>query len=386
MANHDLAAVVAAFQIEGAFLDAAPHGSGHINDTYASRVRTARGIARYVHQRINDRIFKDPVRLMDNIARVTAHLRRKIVTAGGNPDRETLTVVPARDGSPLHRDDAGGFWRTYLFLEGARTYDVVSSADTAESAAGAFARFQKMLSDLPAPRLTETIPGFHDTPRRVAALRAAIASDVAGRAAEAARDIHQALAWADRSGTLMDLARRGLVPERITHNDTKFNNVMIDDATGRGLAVIDLDTVMPGLSVVDFGEMVRTGANPAPEDQRDLSEVRLDLAMFEPLARGYVSAAREFLTPLELDHLAYAAMLMTYENAVRFLTDHLSGDTYYKIHRPGHNLDRCRAQFALLADMERQAERMQTIVNRYRTDRPAIRPTGRGPGMQSEPE
>jgi Ser/Thr protein kinase RdoA (MazF antagonist) len=214
-------------------------------------------------------------------------------------------------------------------------------------------------------------------------LKQAIEADACDRAAEAGREVSRGLAWAAQASKLMDLARSGAIPERITHNDTKFNNVMIDDATGRGTAVIDLDTVMPGLSVIDFGEMVRTGAARAAEDERDLTQVGVDLEKFERLARGYVSAAREFLTPVELDHLAYAARLMTYENAIRFLTDYLVGDTYYKIHRSGHNLDRARAQFALLADMERQADRMQEIVNRYRS---GGGPARCGPGMQSEPE
>ncbi len=383
MARHDLSTIVPAFQIEGELLDAAPYGSGHINDTYVSRLRAAGGEVRYVHQRINHHIFKNPVALMDNIARVTAHIARKVTAAGENPLQRTLTIIPARDGRPYHRDAAGNFWRTYVFIEGARTYDVVTNPAHAESAAAAFAEFQKLLADLPPPRLTETLPGFHDTPRRVLALKQAIEADACDRAAEAGREVSRGLAWADQASKLMDLARSGAIPERITHNDTKFNNVMIDDATGRGTAVIDLDTVMPGLSVIDFGEMVRTGAALAAEDERDLTKVGLDLEKFERLARGYVSAAREFLTPIELDHLAYAARLMTYENAIRFLTDYLVGDTYFKIHRPGHNLDRARAQFALLADMERKAGQMQEIVNRYRTAGGATRC---GPGMQSEPE
>lgn len=357
--KHDLRRVASQFRIDGRFVDAAPYGSGHINDTYASRIETSGGVRRYIHQRINHRVFCDPERLMENIERVTRHLRGKVEAAGGEADREALTVVPALDGRSLWRDEASGeFWRTYLFIEGARTYDVVTSPEHAERSARAFGRFQEMLSDLPGPRLVETIPAFHDTPRRVAALRAAVEADAVGRVAEAEEEIRQAMARAERAGTLVELA----VPERITHNDTKCNNVMIDDATGEGVCVIDLDTVMPGLAVVDFGELVRTGANPAAEDERDLSKVGLDLGMFERLARGYLSAAGKMLTPLEIEHLPQAAMMMTYENGVRFLTDHLSGDTYYKVHRPGHNLDRCRVQLALLADMERKAERMAELV------------------------
>jgi Phosphotransferase enzyme family len=367
MTQHDIAGVVDAFQIEGTFLDAAPYGSGHINDTYASRVRAANGaVVRYIHQRINHTVFRDPARLMDNIARVTEHQRRKILADGGDPDRECLTLVPSVDGAPYHRDDGGSWWRTYLFIEGARTYDLVEKPEHAYHAGRAFGLFQRQLADLGEPRLHETIPDFHHTPKRVAAFEEALHRDVAGRAGEARETIDFAMARSGEASRLVDLQAEGRVPERITHNDTKFNNVMIDDITGEGVCVIDLDTVMPGLVFFDFGDAVRTGANTALEDERDLSKVALSIERFEQLTRGFLETAGNVLTAAEIDELVFGARLNTYEIAVRFLTDHLAGDTYFKVHREGHNLERARAQFALVADMERRSDTMQAIVEQYR--------------------
>jgi Ser/Thr protein kinase RdoA (MazF antagonist) len=366
MASHDLSSIVGGFAVEGAFQGAAPYGSGHINDTYAVRCATAAGVRRYLLQRINHRVFKDPAKLMENISRVTRHLRSRIEAAGGDADRQALTLVPTTGGGPVLSDAAGNFWRMYLFIEGARTYDVVEKADHVYEAARAFGEFQRGLADLPAPRLHETIPDFHHTPKRVAAFREVLAADAVGRAAGVRREIEFVLDRADRAGRLVELAAAGRLPERITHNDTKFNNVMIDDATGRGLCVVDLDTVMPGLALYDFGDAVRSGACTAAEDERDLARVAMDLGAFERLARGYLDAARDFLTAPEIDELAFSAWLITLEIGIRFLTDHLAGDVYFKVHRPGHNLDRCRTQFAMVADMERQADAMAAVVHRHR--------------------
>jgi len=369
--NHDLALVASRFQLGGRFLDAAPHGSGHINDTYASRVATPQGVRRYVHQRINTNIFRQPEQLMDNVVRVTRHLGRKIAEAGGNPQREALTVVPALDGRPYWKNEAGNFWRTYLFIEGARSYDIPPAPEAVYEAARAFGRFQRLLSELAGPRLNETIPYFHDTPRRMAAFDQALAADVANRAASARREIEFAQAHRAEAGRLVDLLAAGKVPERITHNDTKFNNAMLDDRTGRGVCVIDLDTVMPGLAMSDFGDAVRTGATPAAEDERDLSRVVCDLEMFDRLACGYLEEAGWFLTPAETAELAFSARLITFEIGLRFLTDYLAGDVYFKIHRPSQNHDRARAQFALVADMERKAAEMEAIVAKHLRRAPA---------------
>ncbi|NIA22125.1 MAG: phosphotransferase [Anaerolineaceae bacterium] len=362
MPQHDLASIVRHFAIEGEFLGAAAYGSGHINDTYASRFRTTRGLVRYIHQRINHQVFKSPGKLMENIERVTQHLCTKITAAGGDPRREALSLVPTRDGRSYHRDGDGNFWRTYLFIEGARTYDVIENLDHVYHAARAFGEFQRMITDLPSPRLHETIPDFHHTPKRIAAFRLAVAQDAAGRAGAVRDEIEFVEQRADRASRLVELAAAGTLPERITHNDTKFNNVMIDEATGRGLCVIDLDTVMPGLAMYDFGDAVRTGTNPAAEDERDLAKVEMSLALFDRLAHGYLDAAREFLSDAEIGELAFSGWLITLEIGLRFLADHLAGDVYFKVHRPDHNL----AQFRMVADMEQKADRMAAIIDKYR--------------------
>ncbi len=355
--KHDVRGVAEALQIHGEFVNAAPYGSGHINDTYCVTFQQAGVPVRYILQRINHSIFKNPVALMENVQRVTAHLAAKV---HGQPDasRRVLTLVPARDGRGWHVDAEGNHWRAYLFIEKARTYDAVESPEQAFKAAQAFGSFQKMLADLPAPRLHDTIPDFHHTPKRYAALEAAIKADLAGRAVLCKPEIDFALAHKSITSVLLDAN----LPERVTHNDTKFNNVMLDDATGEGICVIDLDTVMPGLALYDFGDMVRTTTSPAKEDERDLSKVTMQFPMFEALVRGYLSTAGEFLTPAEKKHLAFAGKLITFEIGIRFLTDFLAGDVYFKVHREGHNLDRCRTQFKLVESIEQQETRMNQLV------------------------
>jgi Ser/Thr protein kinase RdoA (MazF antagonist) len=255
-------------------------------------------------------------------------------------------------------DANGSYWRTYRFVENARTYDAVESTEQAFQAAKAFGRFQKLLVDLPAPRLHDTIKDFHHTPKRFMVLDQAIASDVAGRGILARPEIEFAFAHRSITSVLIDAN----LPERITHNDTKFNNVMLDEVTGEGICVIDLDTVMPGLALHDFGDMVRTATSPAKEDEQDLSKVTMQFSMFEALVRGYLASAGDFLTKAEKQHLVFSGKLMTFEQGIRFLTDYLQGDPYYRVSRDEHNLDRCRAQFKLLKSIERQEERMDRLV------------------------
>jgi Ser/Thr protein kinase RdoA (MazF antagonist) len=355
--KHDVRAVARHFQIPGEFLGAEPYGSGHINDTYCATFDQGGTRVRYIFQRINHTIFKNPVALMENIQRVTGHLGRK---AAGQSDasRRVLTLIPTREGLPCHRDAAGQHWRVYVFIERARTYDAVESTDQAYNAARAFGQFQIMLADLPAPRLHDTIPDFHHTPKRFAALENALAADALNRAKLCRAEIEFALGRQTVCRALLDAS----LPERVTHNDTKFNNVMLDDVTGEGICVIDLDTVMPGLALYDFGDMVRTTTSPAREDERDLSKVKMQFPMFDALARGYLSAAGEFLTPAEKKLLPLAGRLITFEIGIRFLTDYLSGDVYFKVHREGHNLDRCRTQFKLVASIEQQEEQMNQLI------------------------
>ena len=287
----DVGAVARQFAIHGDFVSAEPYGSGHINDTFCVLFDQAGTRVRYIFQRINHNIFKQPVALMENIQRVTTHLGRA-VAAEPDASRRVLTLVPARDGQPCHRDANGYYWRVYFFIERARTYDAVQSPAQAFAAARAFGRFQKLLADLPTPRLNDTIPDFHHTPKRFAALQQAIEQDAVNRAAAAKPEIEFALRHQPLTRMLLDAC----LPERVTHNDTKLNNVMLDDATGEGVCVIDLDTVMPGLALYDFGDMVRTTTSPAKEDERDLSKVTLQFPMFEALVKGYLSTASEFLT------------------------------------------------------------------------------------------
>jgi len=292
--------------------------------------------------------------------RVTEHLRAKL-SGSAEASRQALTVIPARDGRPYARDAVGNWWRMYLFIERARTYDLIENERQAYEAARAFARFQNQLADLPAPRLHETIPAFHNTLKRLDALEAAIAADAFGRKADVAAEIEFIEAHREQCGRLLARNAAGDIPERITHNDTKINNVMLDDASGEGICVIDLDTVMPGLALYDFGDMVRSATAAAKEDERDLAKVGSRIGMFEALARGYLSEAR-FLLPTEIEELAFSGRLITLTIGIRFLTDYLSGDVYFKTHRPGQNLDRCRTQLQMVRSMEAQSAAMETIV------------------------
>jgi len=389
----DFGAIVKHFQLEGHFLRAERVDSGHINDSYAVWVRReGKARRRYLFQRINHHVFRAPEKLMENIEAITTHLQAKIMAAGGDPRRETMTLIPTTKGGNLCCLPGGEYWRAAIFIEGARTYEIAESLDHVYSAARAFGRFQQLVSDFPADQLHETIPDFHHTPKRFQALVQAVERDVMNRAHSVRDEIEFTMHRAAETLTLQDLLDAGRLPLRVTHNDTKFNNILIDDETGQGICVIDLDTVMPGLSLYDFGDSVRSGANPAAEDERDLSQVTIDLDIFDRFAAGYLDAAYDFLTPLEIEYLPFSARLMTLECGMRFLTDHLNGDVYFRTHRPNHNLDRCRTQFRMVRDMEAHFDEMVRIVQTHQqqacsgsTDTPvqgnpfpAARP---GPGM-----
>lgn len=350
------------FVMYGDFISAVPYGSGHINDTYKVTMSQSGTIVNYIYQRINNNIFKNVENLMDNIRRVTEHLGQKI-TGTEDASRRALEVIPSRDGKPFVIDAEGKYWRAYLFIEKAQTYDVIKNEDQAYQAAYAFGVFQNALADMPGERLFETIPDFHDTPQRLKVLEEAIKNDVKGRVCDVQAEIDFVMARKAEVGKLIDLNAAGAIPERITHNDTKLNNVMIDDVTGKGVCVIDLDTVMPGLVHYDFGDMVRTSTSPALEDEKDLSKVFMQFNMFEALLRGYLKSAGGFLTPVERENLPFSGKLITLEIGIRFLTDYLSGDVYFKIHRPEHNLDRCRTQFKLVSSIEEQMPQMLELLN-----------------------
>ncbi len=359
--ERDPHAAAGQFEFRGEVAAMEPYGNGHINDTYLVTCRTPDGAARYILQHVNRSVFRSPTLVMENIERVTAQVAAQL---GEHPDRDrrTLRLIPTWDGGNWHQDEQGETWRAYRFIEGARSYDTVSSAGQAFQSAQAFGRFQQQLAQLPGPRLNETIPDFHHTPKRFAALEQAIAADVAGRAHLVQPEIEFARTRQAITGVLIDAGGNGDLPERITHNDTKFNNVLLDAATGESLCVIDLDTVMPGLALYDFGDMVRTTTSPSDEDERDLRKVGMQFAMFEALVRGYLSTAAGFLTRTEKEFLAFSGKLITFEIGIRFLTDYLNGDTYFRIHREGQNLDRCRAQFKLVESIEEQEEAMNRLV------------------------
>lgn len=364
----DLAGLGRRFCIDGAFVEAQPHGNGHINDTYLATYRTAGGLTRYVHQRINHHVFHRPEQVMENILCVLEYIRPQIEAAGGDAAREALALIPACEGGYAWRDADGFTWRTYRNIEGARSYDVAPDLHAVYEAAYAFGRFQRQLADLPGARLHETIPDFHHTRKRFAAFQAAVQADAHNRAGGVKDEIAFLTKREADASVVVDLLAQGRLPERVTHNDTKINNVMIDERSGRGLCVIDLDTVMPGSALYDFGDMVRAGAARSAEDEPDSTKAGFDLSLYTQLARGYVRAARDFLTPAEFELLAFSAKLITYEQSLRFLGDYLNGDVYYKTQRPSHNLERARTQINMVAEMEANMGLMEAIIERCKKE------------------
>ncbi len=351
----------------GTLIEKKPFGNGHINDTFKLTFDLGNGETKpYILQKVNDDIFNNLTQLMENINGVTSHLRKKIIENGGDPERETLNVVPTKDGKLFYTDSNGVFWRSYTFIEDATCYETVEEPELFYQSAIAFGNFQKLLSDYPAETLHETIVDFHHTPKRFEAFVKAVEADAMDRVKDVKEDIDFILKRRDDMAVLVDMLGKGQLPLRVTHNDTKLNNVMIDDATGKGLCVIDLDTVMPGLSANDFGDSIRFGASTALEDEPDLSKVRIDLELFDIYTKGFIEATDGKLTDSEIDMLPFGAKIITLEQAMRFLMDHIQGDTYFKIHRENHNLDRARTQIKLVADMEEKWDQMKEIVNKYR--------------------
>ncbi len=357
--------IAGAFQCPGIYLGEEPYGSGHINDTYKAYYDEDGQEVQYIRQRVNHNIFKDVPGLMENIGQVTRHQRMKFEEAGaGEIDRRVLTLIPTVDGKDFYKDTAGNFWRTYVFVEGAVGIDVIENTEQAYESAKAFGEFQCQLADLPG-RLNDTIPNFHHTRSRFDTLMQAIKEDVHNRAADVQAEIAFAMKREEIADVVIDLMASGEMPERVTHNDTKLNNVLIDAKTGKGMCVIDLDTVMPGSVLYDFGDMIRTTTNQAAEDESDLSKVEMNVDYFKALVKGYLETASGFLTEKERELLAFSGKLITFEIGLRFLTDYLQGDTYFKTHREGQNIDRCRKQFKMVQSMEDQMEVMQKIVEGF---------------------
>lgn len=359
--------IISNFKFEGSYMEANPYGCGHINDTFVVCFKQDNCcIRRYILQRINDSIFKNPDALMKNIELVTNHIRMKIKAAGGDSSRETLSIVHTLDGKNYYRLQEGQYWRVYDFIEGTRTYQVVENRQHLYNAGKTFGRFQNLLSDFEAETLYETIADFHNTKKRYNAFLEALKMDCCNRAKEVASEIDFIKQRAEEIGGIVDAIETGKIPVRVTHNDTKFNNIMIDEKTGEGICVVDLDTVMPGSALYDFGDAIRSGTNPAEEDERNLDKVCMDLDLFEAYTKGYLAETGSVLNLNEIELLPLGAKIMTLECGMRFLTDYLNGDVYFKINRENHNLDRCRTQLKMVSDMETKWHEMTGIVNKYK--------------------
>jgi thiamine kinase-like enzyme len=361
--EHDLKKIFESFTADGTFSRGEPFGSGHIHDTF--RIETVeKDKDNYILQRINNRIFRNIPELQDNIERVTVHLRKKIsAIPGSDIKRECLTLIPAKNGKSWIVDNHGNYWRMLIFIAGHRSYDIVDSPNKAFEGGKAIGRFQALLTDLPGKPLYDTIPFFHDIEKRLDTFFSTLKEDTAGRVRETTIETEFILKRSDDMKIIHKLGREGKIPIRITHNDTKFNNILFDE-NEKSLCIIDLDTVMSGYFHSDFGDAIRTGSNIAAEDEKDLSKVKMDINLFEAYAKGYLSETRNTLNAVEKEYLAFAPLLMTYEQALRFLTDYIDGDRYYKIHHEHHNLQRARAQLKLIESMEEQYGAMQEIIGR----------------------
>ena len=358
MIEKELVSVLQAYRWPGPVTDICPYGMGHINTTYC----VSCGAARFVLQRISP-AFRDPKGLMENIVGVTTFLKKKLAARGQDPMRGTLTVLPTRSGDLFFTDAQGASWRLLTFIENTVCHQTSDPA-LFEAAGKAFGDFQYMLRDFPAHTLHETLPRFHDTEDRLRLFKEALAAGSCGRAVTAREEIDFVLAREQDCSVIMEALRQRKLPLRVTHNDTKLNNVLMDAKTGEALCVVDLDTVMPGLSVNDFGDAIRFGANHSAEDEPNLSNVNFDLTLFEAFTRGFLAGTRGCLTENELAYLPWGARLMTLECGIRFLTDYLQGDTYFHIQDPAQNLRRCRTQFKLVSDMERQFAAMAAIIEK----------------------
>ena len=336
-----------------------PYGNGHINDTFVTDSYD------YLIQRINTKVFKKPEELMENIDKVTSFLKDKIVKEGGDPERETLTVVKTKNGENFYKVDDDNVYRVYKFVKDSKSIENSKTYEDLFCAGQSFGHFQMLLDDYPAETLHETIADFHNTPKRVEQLKEAIKNDIAGRKASVEKEIEFALKCADEFASVaVDELKKGTMPLRVTHNDTKINNILFDNETGKAICVIDLDTVMPGSSLYDFGDALRMGASTGAEDETNLDLVNFDVKAFESFAKGYLSEMKDKLTQKEIELLPFSAKLLTYECGIRFLADYLNGDTYFKIHREHHNLDRARNQLKLVHDIStKEAEMMQMVKN-----------------------
>lgn len=351
---------------EGLVVSVVPYGNGHINDTFCLTTRLENGLnRRYILQKMNKSIFTKPEELMENIMGVTSWIRKKVIEAGGNPDRETLNVILTKDGKSYYLDSKGDYWRSYLFIEDATCYEKVDHPEDFYNSAVSFGNFQRLLADYPAETLHETIVNFHNTIDRMEKFKAAVREDMYGKAGEVKREIRFVLEREMDTHIICDALSDKQIPLRVTHNDTKLNNIMMDNKTGKGICVIDLDTVMPGSTLYDYGDSIRFGASSAAEDEADLSKVYCDMDLFKAYTKGFIEGCGGSLTRQEILLMPIGAKLMTLECGIRFLTDYLRGDVYFKIHREGQNLARARTQLKLVSDMEEKWDEMMETVKEY---------------------
>lgn len=355
--SFDLKEICSQFDV---YTDINNYGNGHINDTYLCKTDPG-----FILQRINTDIFKNPAELMENIANVTEHIKKKVSEAGGNPDRETLILIKTRDGENLYKADDKNYFRMYKYVPDTETVEIPEHPEQMYKTGKAFGKFQRMLDDFEASKLYETIVDFHNTPVRVEQLTTAVSKNASGRLSSVRAEVNFAMEYAKYADCVVKEIAKGTVPLRVTHNDTKLNNVLFDKNTGEGICVIDLDTVMPGSALYDFGDALRFGASTGAEDETNLSKIEFDLDMFEAFAKGFLEETASCLTEKEIELLPLSALLLTYECGTRFLADHINGDTYFKIHRENHNLDRARTQFKLVADIESKLDRMAEIIAKY---------------------
>ncbi len=359
--HHNLKEIYDHFETKGTFLSGESYGSGHIHDTFLIKTLEAENDD-YIIQRLNNKVFKNIPELQNNIERVTIHLRKRLLEiAGSDPKRECLNLIPSREGKSWIVDAEGNFWRMYIFITNHRSYNIVDNPDKAYEGGKAIGRFQAMLSDMPGGPLFETIPRFHDIESRLNIFTDKLKEDPVGRIETADNEIKEFLNRADEMKIILTLGKEKKIPVRITHNDTKFNNILLDE-NDKALCIIDLDTVMPGYVHYDFGDAIRTAANTASEDEKDLSKISLDINLFKAYAEGYLSETGDTLNDMEKGYLAFAPKLITYTIALRFLTDYIDGDNYFKTHHESHNLQRTRAQLKLLMSMEEQYEEMSKII------------------------
>ena len=355
--------LISAFAFDGKFKSVRRIEDGHINDTFVFEFKGKDGsIHQYLVQELNTDVFKEPVRVMNNFVGVSNHLQKKVIENGGDPERECLQLYVSKDGNPFYVDSNGKYWRCMNYVYNAHTVQQVENPEVFKKAAEAFGKFQCLLADYPIESLEETIPNFHNTVSRFADFKKAVKDNLSGRAENCKEEIDFILKREKDCGVLVDMLEKGELPLRVTHNDTKLNNVMLDNETGEGICVVDLDTVMPGLSLYDFGDSIRFGASTAAEDEKDLDKVHFSLEYFKAYTEGFLSAAGKSLTKKEIENLAFSSKIMTLECGMRFLGDYINGDTYFKVEYPEHNLVRARTQLKLVSEMEEQMDDMNKVV------------------------